>query len=245
MNRATAHATRAAAPRSAATAVQARRMRSGDPWHTVELVPTSPSADREVWAGELAAALARARQRFPSSHYEHRTITKNPDQHHHIPPTTVRLGQVLDLVTQLGPVRTTWDVELAGWHMLADIDAMQRSAGTARLYLVRGELIEQTEAPPPEHAGATYEQWHDRAPHLIGELAELPDFIGTYLGRALRIGYRSDKWHEEGKGEDYDHDFTERRHTPPEAWSDTAELDKARAIVIVGGDMRITPEGIN
>lgn len=317
------------------TAIQVRAKRAehdGRAWHTVELVPAN-SEKRATWSAELAAALSRVRLRFPTTHYEHRTRSQNPDDHHHIPAETVRLGQVLDLVTQLGPIRTTWDTELAGWQLLTDADAMRRRAGHARLYLVKGALrtpnprdafeaghsviralrravktpasdrdlatmqataagrarilsainrledghasiedldelatladfagLDWAELFPEwlehrqrhdnpaeigEHAADTYERWHQRAPRFVGEIDELPDLIGVYIGRALRIGYRSDKWGSEGATHDYDHDFSERGHTPPEAWADSADLAQARAIVIVGGDMRVTPEGID
>lgn len=229
------------------TAIQVRAKRAehdGRAWHTVELVPAN-SESRATWSTELAAALSRVRLRFPTTHYEHRTRTQNPDDHHHIPAETVRLGQVLDLVTQLGPIRTTWDTELSGWQLLTDSDAMRRRAGQARLYLVRGSLRTPNPAAIGEHAADTYEQWHERAARFVGEIDELPDLIGVYIGRALRLGYRSDKWGREGEHNDYDHDFSERGHTPPEAWADSAELAQARAIVIVGGDMRVTPEGID
>jgi len=94
-------------------------------------------------------------------------------------------------------------------------------------------------------AGATYEAWHDRAPRTVTELDNLPDVIGVYIGRATRIGYRSDKWHARGQTQDYDHDYTEPGYVAPEVWADRADLAHATAIVIVGGNQRITPEGID
>jgi len=102
--------------------------------------------------------------------------------------------------------------------------------------------------PEPEEtadAGATYEAWHDRAPRTVTELDNLPDVIGVYIGRATRIGYRSDKWHARGQTQDYDHDYTEPGYVAPEVWADRADLAHATAIVIVGGNQRITPEGID
>lgn len=226
------------------TAIQVRAKHDDRKWRTVELVPAN-SEDRDVWSREVAAALSLVRKRFPATHYEHRTRTENPAQHHHIPPETVRIGEVLDLVTQLGPIRTTWDQELQGWHLLTDPDAMDLRPGEACLYLVRGDLSEPQQTEAGDHAVKTYQRWHERAPQMIGEIDALPDLLGTYIGRALRIGYRSDKWAERGKANDYDHDFAERGHTPPEAWADTPDLERARAIVIVGGDMRVTEEGID
>jgi len=94
-------------------------------------------------------------------------------------------------------------------------------------------------------AGATYAEWHEREPEQVTHADDLPDVIGIYIGRALRIGYRSDKWHERGQTEDYDHDYTEQGYEPPEVWADHADLARARAIVIVGGNQRITADGID
>lgn len=100
----------------------------------------------------------------------------------------------------------------------------------------------------PEHGAAaadTYERWHRRAPADVCELDNLPDDLPHYIGRALRIGYRSDKWHGRGNTEDYDHDYTEPGYSPPGVWADDPDLAKATAIVIRGGNQRITPGGID
>lgn len=94
-------------------------------------------------------------------------------------------------------------------------------------------------------AGTTYAAWHRREPSHVDTLDGLPDVIGVYIGRATRIGYRSDKWKPKGHAQDYDHDYTEPGYTAPEVWADRADLDHAHAIVIVGGNQRITPEGID
>jgi hypothetical protein len=102
-------------------------------------------------------------------------------------------------------------------------------------------------APPADQkdAARTYEQWHERRPTKNTELDGLPDLIGVYIGRAMRIGYASDKWHEAGKVIDYDHDYTEPGYEPPEVWADRLDLSHARAIAIVGGNQRITADGID
>ena len=94
-------------------------------------------------------------------------------------------------------------------------------------------------------AGATYEAWHERHPEQIDHVEDLPDVIGIFVGFALRIGYRSDKWNERGTTEDYDHDYTEPAYEVPEVWADRLDLSKAHAIVIVGGNQRITADGID
>ncbi len=97
-----------------------------------------------------------------------------------------------------------------------------------------------------EEGAETYDRWHEREPHdERARVIELPDLIGVYVGRAMRIGYRSDKWHARGKTLDYDHDFTEGMHIAPECWADTPDLAHARALVIIGGDMCVTEDGID
>ena len=97
----------------------------------------------------------------------------------------------------------------------------------------------------PEHAAELYERWHEREAEHVTDVDGLPDLIGIYVGRAMRIGYSSDKWHARGKTIDYEHDFSERGHIAPECWADTADLADARALAIVGGTMRITEDGID
>lgn len=100
----------------------------------------------------------------------------------------------------------------------------------------------------PQHGAAaadTYERWHRRESNGVCELDGLPDDLPHYIGRALRIGYRSDKWHGRGATEDYDHDYTEPGYSPPGVWADDPDLSRATAIVIRGGNQRITPGGID
>lgn len=100
-------------------------------------------------------------------------------------------------------------------------------------------------ATAQDDAAQTYEKWHEREALHVTDADGLPNVIGVFIGHALRIGYRSDKWHERGQFEDYDHDYTERKYEAPEVWADRADLAQASAIVIVGGNQRITPQGID
>jgi hypothetical protein len=102
-----------------------------------------------------------------------------------------------------------------------------------------------TRNPAASMAADTYAKWHEREPECVTELDGLPDALPVCVGDALRIGYRSDKWHERGQVEDYDHDYTERGYRAPQVWADCADLSKAKAICIVGGNQRITPKGID
>jgi hypothetical protein len=134
--------------------------------------------------------------------------------------------------------------------MCCDADAMEREPGTAALYLLRvssNKSRNSNGAKEDERADAetTYQEWHERAPSRVTHAEDLPDLIGIYCGRARRIGYRSDKWHKRGTTEDYDHDYTEPQYEMPEVWADNADLALANAIVIVGGNQRITADGID
>lgn len=174
---------------------------------------------------------------------EFRVRRRNPASHQHVPPETVLIGQALDLVTQLGDVRTTWDFEVRDWRMLCDPDAMDRRPGQAGLYLVRGKLATKRLRAIP--AGEdTYARWHEREFDSMKEI-DAPDLLSVYVGRATVIGYRSDKWERRGNTHDYTHDFEERGHVAPEAWADNADLSKAKAVVLFGGTMRITEAGID
>lgn len=213
--------------------------------------------DRREWrtvAHAPATHIERTRNQLqalaPDQLYEYRAIRKNPPAHLHIPATVAQLGHVLDLTTQSDATRTTWEAgDVGGLIMATDADAMDRKPGTAALYLLRGSTrkasLMPNQAPIIEDAQQTYEQWHERDPRHVVTLDDLPDLIGIYIGRALRIGYRSDKWHERGTTEDYDHDYTEPGYEPPEVWADHVHLGQARAIVIVGGNQRITADGID
>jgi hypothetical protein len=127
---------------------------------------------------------------------------------------------------------------------IAAVVAQLRAEGTEWRDVLRSRNGSRNDEAQAE-AGATYAEWHERDPEQITHAEDLPDVIGIYIGRALRIGYRSDKWHERGQTEDYDHDYTEPGYQPPEVWADHADLSKARAIVIVGGNQRITADGID
>ena len=113
---------------------------------------------------------------------------------------------------------------------------------------IRERHIPRTRNPSrdiPEHAAELYERWNEREAEHVTDVDGLPDLIGIYVGRAMRIGYSSDKWNARGKSIDYEHDFSERGHIAPECWADTADLADARALAIVGGTMRITEDGID
>jgi hypothetical protein len=157
-----------------------------------------------------------------------------------IPPVTVHLGQVLDLVTQSNGKRTRHD--LKGFQLLTDADAPERADGRARLYLVKAEVSDKVPNNIDRNSAIrTWKIWNKRTrPDLIGGLYDLPETIGQQIGRAVSIGYRSDKYNKPGKAIDYDHDFREGK--PPLVYVDKPK--DPRAIVLTGGNIRITGRGI-
>lgn len=161
-----------------------------------------------------------------------------------MPPRVVQLGTVLDVVIERR-VNDQWEIATVGgwrgWLLAANEGCMGQAPGRARLYLfesARGATLE-LEPDSPE-----YERWHERRAKKRVE-HDVPDVIATLQGRCLRIGYRSDKWQRPRKWIDYEHDFQERGHTAPLIYTDADELDRARAAVLVGGDMRVTPRGLD
>ena len=157
-----------------------------------------------------------------------------------IPAVTARLGAALDLVTESSGKRTRHDLG-DDWQLLTDADAIDRTDGRARLYLVRSELSDKV-PNRLDRASAirTFERWHDRRPEFIGGLHDLPDKIGQPIGRAVTIGYRSDKWKQPGKTIDYQHDFRDGR--PPLVYVD--QTHNPRAFLLTGGSIRVTERGI-
>lgn len=158
-----------------------------------------------------------------------------------IPPVTVRLGTVLELVTRQGAQHTTWE-GIEGYQLATDADATERKPGYARLYLWEGKDPEPSDDDEKLSLEAleTYAAWHDRAPDGVEHYDVPADFDATPVGRALRLDYASDKWCARGELTEYTHDFTEG--SPPLVYVDDRE--RPRAFVLVGGSMTVTPRGI-
>lgn len=163
-----------------------------------------------------------------------------------VPSQTVLLGAVLDVQFEddSGSSRVTiadWE----GWALLTDANAMDRAPGRARLYLcpfdARGQFFTREKGAK---AAETYLRWHQRHPERSVEL-EVPDAMRFRQGRAIRIGYASDKWHRRGAVEHYEHDFREDGGRCPILYTDTRDHEDAAGAVIVGGDMRVTERGID
>lgn len=165
---------------------------------------------------------------------------------HSVPGLTVHYGSVLDLTIATRDLRILID-EWQGWQMLVSERAMLAAPGRAKLYLVRGAIRSKValEGDELDQAQEQYERWHLRNAQSVGEIVDIPGVIGYRQGRVMRIGYRSDKWTRRGRHRDYDHDFTEDGHRPPWLYTNTRAIERARAAVIVGGDMSITEGGID
>lgn len=190
-------------------------------------------------------AEAKLRARFaadPNVQFRARRI--NSAHAMRIPPRTVSLGSVLDFTTCLGDVRTRWDLELEGWAMLTDVGAFSMRKGVPGLYLVKPRRESVASDEPQGDGVRDYQKWHARDPAEVLEM-EVADECPYLIGDVTQIGYRSDKWNKRGVDVDYDHDMTEHGKMPPQAWADSPDLQNATAVIIRGGDMQITVDGID
>lgn len=159
------------------------------------------------------------------------------------PPTSVRLGFVLDLTIEPNPDARVRIDDWDGWLMCCGENGFELPPGRAKLYLFAPAPDDSAKRRDYSAATRAYELWHKREAERV-DVHEVPDRVKCCQGRVLRIGYRSDKWGRRGKAYDYDHDFCERDGLPPLLYTDVADIGKARGAVIVGGDMTITQEGI-
>lgn len=166
--------------------------------------------------------------------------------HYHVPPRTVLLGMVLDLTIEHAGERVTLTDEVLGWVMATTEAGMDAAPGRARLYLFPASDTELEVGDDSKFARAreTFERWHAREAEQVTE-AEVPDTVGYFQGRLIRLGYRSDKWGPRGDCHDYDHSFTEHDALAPKFYSDTEELEGMTAAVVTGGGMSITEAGID
>lgn len=173
-----------------------------------------------------------------------------------LPEESIKYGTALDLRVELAEhhdvndkcVEVDFTPDAAdGWLMLTTPDAFDLQPGDSALYLVRGELSRGfTREDVSDKSAENYQRWHKRPPVGVRETSDdLPAAAPFYMGEAITIGYRSDKWRERDNAVDYTHDFLEGDHEPPEVWADVPDFDKAQLIVVTGGTMSITEEGID
>lgn len=165
------------------------------------------------------------------------------DVSHRVPDVTIFLGWALDVVIETEDEELRWVLEFTpgAVAILAPDDAFERHAPGSRLYLVRDLRVDARPLDPGEldKAARAYELWTDDN-HDAENVAELdvPNAFTDRIGRALRLGYRSDKFHDRGTFVDYEHDFEDPRPLvyfapgSPEGYA------------LVGGAFRVTPRGI-
>ena len=84
-------------------------------------------------------------------------------------------------------------------------------------------------------AMAIYERWHD-FPAVSGSLTQSPRGFLFHAGRAVEIGYKSDKW--VGYTRPYYHPWD----YPPVVWVN--KYERPDLVVLTGGKIRVTKEGI-
>lgn len=160
-----------------------------------------------------------------------------------IPSTTVAMGRALDLVVENGERRAFYSMQRYGWHLLTTPGAMEREAGHGRMWVVRGRIENRRRLDDDdEHSDAqgTYEDWHHRDADWVGDLEELPDDFPILLGRAVRLGYASDKFRDKGEILAYEHDFSE----PGPLVHATDDGDDPKGFFISGGGFTVGPRGI-
>jgi hypothetical protein len=208
-------------------------------WDGYTAGTTYRRGDVEIAVETTPAARAMRRQLDWIETLEPRDNRRRRNPAHTIPRRVAQLGTVLDLVVERDGAREIYREEIRGAFLLAPENGMERSPGGGRLYIVRGELsgkrpIEEGDAP---RAQETYEEWHrSHGPDAIGML-QVPDAVDVPVGRAVRIGYKSDKFG--GKVASYEHDFEDPQ---PRVYSTGG--DPPRALVIVGGGFTLSGRGI-
>lgn len=177
-----------------------------------------------------------ARARAVRARWQEDDRRRNGGAQHRIPAKVAGLGRALDLVIEDDGRRTL--LPLAGSLLLAPADAFDRAPGAGRIYIVRGKLEDERAPESGEKGAEAFRKWHARAPDLVGYI-DTPPPAGERIGRAVRIGYASDKWTKPGEFVEYEHDFT----TPGPLVYSTGE-ERPRALILVGGRFTITKRGI-
>lgn len=86
-----------------------------------------------------------------------------------------------------------------------------------------------------EAARAQYKKFHDREPDRDFTIPAIDTRELAFVGQALCVGYGSDKWG--GKKADYLHDFEDEN-------INVYQTADGKALVIAGGDLRVTRRGI-
>lgn len=139
----------------------------------------------------------------------------------------VRLGQVLDLVLENDGRRSTLEWGRPLW-LCTDLSRKV-------LWLVpappsRGTMFPRRPVGELRQLGSVHRLWSDFEPARV---ARVRGSFGPwrYRGRAVRIGYRSDKW--SGKPANYEHDF--KGHT---------RVIQSGRVYRLSGGLAVKPSGI-
>lgn len=159
------------------------------------------------------------------------------------PPTTVKLGFVLDMQLEPNPEVRLRIEEWRDWLMACGENGFELPPGRGKLFLFAPVELDDASRRDMSAATRAYERWHRREAGRV-DMYDVPDELAHLQGRVLRIGYRSDKWGRRGSEHDYDHDFCEGDALPPLLYTDKKNLSDSRGAVLVGGDMVITEGGI-
>lgn len=160
---------------------------------------------------------------------------------HRVPAETAMLGHALDLEVEDDEQRWTFPFSPGQMVVLAPADAMDRSPGGGRLFLIRDARhnLEELDGGEYNAAARTYEGWTDGG-HRANEVADLevPNHFREKVGRAVRLDYRSDKFGRRGNFTDYTHEFSEPG--PLVYYSD----HPVEGYALVAGVFQVSPRGI-
>lgn len=145
-----------------------------------------------------------------------------------VPDNMVALGTVLDLTVEHDGRRQKYGPAPGAQWLCGD--ATKETLWLLPKETGRGRLPEGCEAALRRMA-AVYRAWNDFEPRRT-QLTPALRVEGDWkpLGRAVRIGYRSDKW--DGRAANYEHDF------------ERARVMKLGPLLRIAGGVRVTPRGI-
>src|SRR5262245_27545797 len=109
-----------------------------------------------------------------------------------VPDGLVRLGQVLDLVVERDGRRSTLQWRPALWLWT---DVSRKVLWLMSAPKSRGSAYPRRPAGELRQLGSVHRLWSDFEPARVVRHRVRLGREWRYRGRAVRIGYRSDKWH--------------------------------------------------
>lgn len=184
-----------------------------------------------------ATSLKKAVDEIDWQRHERAPWARNPaDVAHALPERTFQLGYALEVVITEGELIYHAEFDRQEKALLARADAFDRDPGYGRLYIIDAKPVGERAIRESEAADA-YRDWHKgRDPDRVTEL-EGPEAFDQRIGRATRILYSSDKFHDRGDFVDYEHDFSEPGPLVYYA-------DRPEGFALVGGSFTVDPRGI-